>query len=153
MSSSLVSRRSHAAVLPVFAALIGAAGAYAATDRGPDTTAAVSSRVLIAAPDRSPVDFPGVARARAGAPLPAGYVAVGRAVRLTRGAEVAHVALALSCPGGKTWRTGSAAGDISVTVLDRAVSRKRAVLVMASFHPRETAVGQTAAGTVYALCR
>jgi hypothetical protein len=150
MPSPLVLCRTHAAGIAVLA---GAAGAYAATGRGPDTTAAVSSRVLIAAPDRSPVDFPGVAKARAGAPLPAGYVAVGRAVRLTRGAEIAHVALPLSCPAAKTWRTGASAGHISVTVLDRAVSRKRSVLVMASFDTRETAVGETAAGTVYALCR
>ena len=38
-------------------------------------------------------------------------------------------------------------------VLDRTVSKKRSVLVMASFDTTETAVGQTAAGTVYALCR
>ena len=153
MSPSLALRRTPVTALAVIVTLTSAAGAYAAADGGPDTTAAVSSRVLIAAPARSPVDFPGVAKARAGARLPARYVAVGRDVRLTRGAEVASVALALSCPGAKTWRTGASAGDIGVTVLDRMVSKKRSVLVMASYDPRETALGQTAAGTVYALCR
>jgi hypothetical protein len=153
MSSSLASRRTQAAALAIIVTLTPVAGAYAAVDRGRDTTAAVSSRVLIAAPARSPVDFPGVAKARAGRPLPAGYVAVGRDVRLTRGTEVASVALALACPKGKTWRTSASTGDIGVTVLDRAVSGKRSVLVMASFDTRETAVGETAAGTVYALCR
>jgi hypothetical protein len=59
----------------------------------------------------------------------------------------------MACPKGKTWRTGAAAGDIAVSVLDRAVSEKRSVLVMASLDTRQTALGETAAGTVYALCR
>jgi|GEM_PF-2634374 len=153
MSSSPLARRTQIAALAVTTALAGAAGAYAAADGGPATIAAISSRVLIAAPERSPVDFPGVAKARAGEPLPAGYVAVARDVRLTRGAEVAYAAMRLTCPKGRTWRTGSAAGDISVTVLDRAVSRKRSVLVMATFDTGRTALGETAAGTAYALCR
>ena len=113
----------------------------------------VSPRVLIAAPQDSPADFPGVAKARAGKPLPKGYVAVGRDVRITRGAEAAYAALRMTCPRGKTWRTATAAGDVGLTVLDRMVSEKRSVLVMATYDTRTTALGQTAAGTIYALCR
>lgn len=152
MSSSLVSRRACVAALAVVAALACAVGAHAAAD-GPDTTTAVSPRALLAAPQRSLVDFPGVGRARAGAPLPAGYAAVARDVRITRGGEIAYAALRMACPKGKTWRTGASRGDIAVSVLDRAVSNKRSVLVMASLDTRETALGETAAGTIYALCR
>ncbi len=109
--------------------------------------------MLIAAPQKSPVDFPGVAKARAGTPLTRGYVAVGRDVRLTRGGEPAYAALRMTCPRAKTWRTATATGDIGLTVLDRVVSKKRSVLVMASYDTRTTALGQTAAGTLYALCR
>ena len=152
MSSWIVSRRMRIAVLAVVAALLGTAGALAAAN-GPDTTTAVSARVLISAPDRSPVDFPGVAKARAGAPLPRGYVAVARDVRIVRGREVAYAALRMTCPRGMTWRTGASSGAIVVSVLDRVVSNKRAVLVMARLDTRDTALGETAAGTVYALCR
>ncbi len=153
MSSPASRRIGPAAVaLAVVAALAGAAGAVAAAG-GSDTTAAVSPRLVLSAPDRSPLDFPGVAKARAGEPLPAGYVAVARDVRLTRGAEVAYAALRMTCPKGRTWRTGAAGGDIAVSVLDRVVSDKRSVLVLASYDARETALGETAAGTIYALCR
>jgi hypothetical protein len=151
--SSFVSRRTAVAGLAIAVMLATAVGAVAAAGGGPDTTIAVSSRALTAAPDHSPVDFPGVARARAGEPLPDGYVAVARDVRIARGGEVAYAALRMACPLGKTWRSGAAAGDIGVSVLDRAVSQKRSVLVMASYDARQTALGETAAGTVYALCR
>lgn len=153
MSSSRISRRTGAVALAVIASLTTGAGAYAAAAGGPDTTTAVSGRVLIAAPERSPVDFPGVGKARAGEPLPDGYVAVARDVRITRGAEVAYAALRMTCPKGKTWRTGAVTGDLGVSVLDRVVSEKRVVLVMASLDTRTTALGETAAGTIYALCR
>jgi hypothetical protein len=152
MSSSLVSRRTAVAGLVIAAALASPAGAFAAAD-GSATTIAVTPRVLSAAPERSPVDFPGVAQARAGEPLPAGYVVVARDVRISRGAEGAYAALRMACPKGKTWRTGAAAGDIGMSVLDRAVSEKRSVLVLAGFDTHQTALGETAAGTIYALCR
>jgi hypothetical protein len=152
MLSSVVSRRTAVAGLVVIAALASAVGAFAAAG-GSATTTAVTPRVLSAAPERSPVDFPGVAQARAGEPLPAGYVVVARDVRISRGAEGAYAALRMACPKGKTWRTGAAAGDIGMSVLDRAVSEKRSVLVLASFDTRQTALGETAAGTIYALCR
>ncbi len=150
-SSRRTPRRAVRAALLTIAA-VAAVGGVAAAAAGGDTTIAVAPRALIAAPQDSPADFPGVAKARAGAPLPRGYVAVGRAVRITRGGEAAHAALRLTCPRGKTWRTGAATGRVSLIVLDRTVSKKRSVLVMAAYDGT-TAVGQTAAGTIYALCR
>ena len=74
-------------------------------------------------------------------------------MRIKRGGEVAYAALRMSCPKGKTWRTGNTSGTIGVTILDRTISHKPSVLVMATFNTRATAVGEVAAGTVYALCR
>ena len=152
--SSIASRRSAraAAVVVSIVALACAAGAASAGSGAP-TTVAVSPRVVIAAPDRSPADFPGVARARAGEPLPKGYAAVARDVRITRGGEVAFAALRMSCPKRKRWRSGAVTGEIAFSVLDRTVSRKRSVLVMASVDARRTRRGETASGTIYALCR
>ena len=77
-----------------------------------------------------------------------------RDVRITRGGEVAFAALRMTCPKGKTWRSGADAGDIRASVLDRDPrSRKRSVLVMARFATGEVRVGETASGSVYALCR
>ena len=95
--------------------------------------------MLIAAPERSPVDFPGVGKVKAGEPLLRNYVVVARDVRFIRGGEVAYAALRMACPRGRTWRAGTASGDIDVAVLDRTVSKKRSVLVMASFDTTETA--------------
>jgi hypothetical protein len=152
MSSRRTPRRAARAALLTIAALACAGGVAAAAGDTP-TTISVSPRVLIAAPQDSPADFPGVAKARAGAPLPRGYVAAGRDVRITRGAEAAHAALRLTCPRGTTWRTGAATGNVNLTVLDRTVSQKRSVLVMATYDRSTTSLGQTAAGTLYALCR
>ena len=151
MSSPNTRRAVRAALLAT--AALAAGGAVAVAADGGDTTIAVSPRVLIAAPRDSPADFPGVAKARAGKPLPRGYVAVARDVRFTRGGEVAYAALRMTCPRGKSWRTGAVTGDIGLTVLDRTVSQKRSVLVMATYDTNATALGQTAAGTIYALCR
>lgn len=154
MPSSKLSCRLAGGALAGLVALAaaGAGGAIAAAS-GPDTAMSVSPRVLVAAPQRSPVDFPGVAKVRAGEPLPRGYVVVARDVRFVRGGEVAYAALRMACPPGRTWRSGATSGDVGVAVLDRTVSRKRSVLVMASFDTAATAVGQTAAGTIYAVCR
>ena len=153
MSSSKISCRLAGGALAGLVALAAGAGGAIAASSGPDTTMSVSPRVLVAAPERSPVDFPGVGKVRSGQPLLRNYVVVARDVRFVRGGEVAYAALRMSCPRGKTWRAGTASGDIDVAVLDRTVSKKRSVLVMASFDTAETAVGQTAAGTIYALCR
>ena len=152
MSSPAFPRRAARAALIAITASAAAGGVAAAADGG-DTTMSVSPREVIAAPRDSPADFPGVAKARAGEPLPKGYVAVGRDVRITRGGDAAFAALRLVCPRGKTWRTGTATGAVGLTVLDRTVAGKRAVLVMATYDTPQTALGQTAAGTLYALCR
>ena len=151
--SSIRSIRAAAAVAAAAAAVAALAGAGAAAAEAPsNTTISVAPRTLIAAPEKSPIDFPGVAKARAGRPLPRGYVAVAREVRIARGAEVAFAAMRMTCPRGKTWRTGGTDGDIGVSVLDRRVTGKRSVLVLASAAP-SVAEGATASGTVYSLCR
>ena len=139
-----------AAAVASVAALGGAvsAGAQAPSD----TTISVSPRVLTAAPQKSPIDFPGVAKARAGQPLPKGYVAVARDVKIARGAELAFAAMHMTCPQGKTWRTGASSGDVGLSVLTRNVTGKRSVLVLVSAAP-SVAQGSTATGTVYSLCR
>jgi hypothetical protein len=132
---------------------IAALGAGVAIAGSPaDTTMSVSPRTVVAAPARSPLDFPGIPGAVAGRPLPNGYVVVARGVRITRGGEPASAALRMTCPAGKTWRTAGAAGDVGVSVLDRRIAGKRSVLVLATAAPR-VAAGETATGTVYALCR
>ena len=151
--SSRTTRRALRAALLSTAALAAGGGAIAVAADGADTALSVSPHVVTAAPQRSPANFPGVAKARAGRPLPAGYAVVARDVRFTRGAEAAYAALRMTCPRGKTWRTGAVTGDIGLAVLDRTVSKKRSVLVMATYDTNTTALGQTAAGTVYALCR
>lgn len=151
-SSRTISRRGAVAALLATLVLAGGAGVHAAAG-APATTIAVAPRALVAAPQHSPVDFPGVARARAGEPLPRGYVVVGRDVRIERGRELAHGALRMVCPRGKAWRSGAPDGALVLSVLDRVVSGKRAVLVMAGVDTRTTARGETGAGTIYALCR
>jgi hypothetical protein len=146
--SSVRFTRVAAAASIVALGLAASAGAQAPEA----TTISVAPRVLIAAPQKSPVDFPGVAKARAGQALPAGYVAVAREVRIARGAETAFAALRMTCPKGKTWRTGASEGDIGLSVLDRRVTGKRSVLVLAAAAP-SVQRGATAAGTVYSLCR
>ena len=90
---------------------------------------------------------------REGARLPRGWVVVGRRVRITRGDEPAFAALRMTCPRGKTWRSGIGSGEIGASVLDRNARGQRTVLVMATFSTADVRVGATAAGTIYALCR
>ena len=142
--------RSIGAAACAVAALALAAPAVAAPAR--DTTITVSPREQIAAPAVSPVDFPGVSAVREGAPLPRGWVVVSRDVKITRGGELASGAFRMTCPKSRTWRSGTASDDILASVLDRS-PRKRSVLVLATFVSDEVRVGETAAGTVFALCR
>jgi hypothetical protein len=58
----------------------------------------------------------------------------------------------MRCPTGRSWRTAAVSGDIGVSVLDRRAAGKRSVLVLAAAAPR-VAVGDTATGTIFALCR
>jgi hypothetical protein len=145
-------RSSRAAACAALTSLALATSAFATA---PDaTTIAVEPRIEFAAPTPSPVPFPGVTSVREDEPLPRGWVVVRRDVRITRGGEVAFAAFRMTCPKGKTWRSGTDAGDILASVLDRDPrSRKRSVLVMARFATSELRAGETASGAVYALCR
>jgi len=131
-----------------------ALGGSADAAQAADTAIHVSPRVQITAPADSPADFPGVSRVRRGEPLPRGWVVVRRDVRITRGGEVAFAALRMTCPQGRTWRSGRATGEIGASVLERNPrSGKRSVLVMATFTTRDVRMGETATGSVLALCR
>ncbi|HEV7804413.1 MAG TPA: hypothetical protein VGO80_01225 [Solirubrobacteraceae bacterium] len=131
-----------------------AAGAGAPETTATDTTVTVSPRVVIAAPQSSPIAFPGITRVREGAALPRGWVVVSRDVQIVRGSEVAFAAFRMTCPKDTTWRGGTASDDIAASVLDRdARSRKRSVLVLATFATSAVRAGETATGKVFALCR
>jgi hypothetical protein len=144
--------RRAAACATAALALAGPSAAAAATDG--DSTITVSPRVVLAAPQTSPVDFPGVTNVRAGEPLPRNWVVVRRDVTIERGAEVAFGAFRMTCPKDRTWRSGASGGEIAASVLDRNPrSRKHRVLVLATFATSVVRRGQTASGAVYALCR
>jgi hypothetical protein len=140
-----------AAVLAASVAPLGLAAA-AGAEAPADTTISIAPRVVIAAPQPSPIDFPGAPSTRAGKPLPRGYVAIARDVRITNGGGNAFAALRMTCPKGKTWFTGGSRGDVGGSVLNRRVAGKRSVLVLASPAP-SVAADATAAGTIYSLCR
>ena len=114
----LLSSRIRAFALAAVASL-GFAGAAFGAATASDTTIDVSPRVQVAAPDASPADFPGITKVHEGEPLPRLWVVVSRDVRIKRGGEPAFAALKMTCPRGKTWRSGAASGDISAAVLDR----------------------------------
>jgi hypothetical protein len=141
-------RRAAACAGAASFALCGTAFAAAS-----DTTIKVSPRIEIVAPADSPATFPGVASVRAGSRLPRGWVVVARNVGITRGDEQAFGALRMTCPKGKTWRSGTALGEIGAIVLERNARGKRSVLVMATFSTSDIRVGGTVVGTIYALCR
>jgi hypothetical protein len=141
--------RAVAGAVAASLALAGSAVAAGAVD----TTISVSPRVLTSAPAVSPADFAGVSKVRRGRPLPRNWVVVGRDVRITRGAEAAYAALRMTCPTGKTWRSGASTGDVGATVLDRSARGKHSLLVMATFSAADVRQGETASGTVLALCR
>jgi hypothetical protein len=141
----------RAAACAAAASLTLSATAFAAATS--DTTIKVSPRVETVAPAESPATFPGVTNVREDARLPRGWVVVGRNVGITRGDEPAFAALRMTCPKGKTWRSGTAHGEIGASVLDRNSRGKRSVLVMATFSTSDVRPGGTAVGTVYALCR
>lgn len=99
-------------------------------------------------------DFAGAKDARAGRPLPAGNVVVGRVVRFTRGSELAYAAITMRCPAGKVLRTLGQTGDVGPQVLrPLRYTGRCSVDVVVDFDARRVKVGQTAEGTVLALCR
>jgi hypothetical protein len=141
--------------ITVVALSLAAAGTALAAGAGTDTQISVSPRTTVAkAPADSPIDFPGARDARRGKPLPSGNVVVGRAVRFTRGSEVAFASLTMRCPAGKVLRTLGRTGDVAPQDPRpvRYVGR-RSVEVLVDFDARRVEVGQTAEGTMLALCR
>jgi hypothetical protein len=149
-----------AAVVVAAACAVGAGAAVAGG--GPDTTSSVGPRVLTSAPAPSPVHFPGVPAARAGEPLPRGYVAVGHDVSITRGKALAYPAFTLRCPAGKRLKTFAARGEVAPQIVGRSPFVRRREFgyrnkpswgVVVDFDVRAVGVGDTAAGTVYGLCR
>jgi hypothetical protein len=142
-------RRAAACAAAASLAVCGTAFAAASSE----TTITVSPRVETAPPAASAATFPGITSVREDARLPRGWVVVGRNVGITRGDEPAFAALRMTCPKGKSWRSGTARGEIGMTVLDRNARGKRSVLVMATFSTSDIRVGGTVVGTIYALCR
>jgi len=146
------------------AGLLAAAGALAVVPSSADTDAAttVGPRVLIASPANSPEDFPGERRARAGKPLPKGFVAVAHRVSITRGATTVYPTFTLRCPEGKRLKTFAARGAVAPQIVGRSPFVRRREFeyankpewgVVVDFNRRLTPVGQTVTGTVYGLCR
>lgn len=141
--------------LGVVAALAALAGTALAAGQGTDSQVTVSSRAVVAAAGQtSPVDVGGVRAVRAGKPIPAGYVLVGRHVKFVRGSEAAYGALHMTCPAGKTLRGLARQGQVGPQVYRGTnYSGKRSVDVIVDFNANKTPVGATAEGDVLALCR
>lgn len=149
------------AVAAAAVATLLTAGAAIALDPG-DTAITVSARTTIHAPSASPVDFPGVREARRGQPLPAGHTAIGYRVSITRGETTAYPSFTMQCPVGKRLRTMALQGEIGPQVIganpfvrrrDFDYIGRRSWGVIADYNRRTVAVGETATGTVYGLCR
>jgi hypothetical protein len=141
--------------LGVVGVVAAAAGTALAASQGTDSQVTISPRTVVAsAGQTSPVDVGGVRAVRAGKPIPAGYVLVGRHVKFTRGSEVGYGALTVRCPSGKTLRGLARQGQIGPQVYrDVNYVGKRSVDVIVDYDANHTAVGGTAEGTVLALCR
>jgi hypothetical protein len=141
--------------LAVVGAVAAAAGTAFAATQGTDSQVTISPRTVVAsAGQTSPVDVGGVRAVRAGKPIPAGYVLIGRHVKFTRGSEVGYGALTMRCPAGKTLRGLAEHGDVGPQVYrDRNYPGKRSVDLIVTYNANATAVGGTVEGTILALCR
>jgi hypothetical protein len=149
-----MSARRFLPIASIAAVSLAAGGTALAASAGTDSAITVSPRTTVAAaPANSPIDFPGARDARAGKPLPAGNVVVGRAVKFTRGTEVAYAGITVRCPVGKSLRTLGSLGAAAPQVLRplHYVGRRQ-VDVMVTYDARTAKVGQTVDGTVLALC-
>jgi hypothetical protein len=141
--------------LAVVGAVAAAAGTALAAEQGTDSQITISPRTVVAsAGQTSPVDVGGVRAVRAGKPIPAGYVLIGRHVKFTRGTEVGYGALTMRCPSGKTLRGLARQGQVGPQVVrDTHYPGKRSVDLIVTYDANRTPVGGTAEGTVLALCR
>jgi hypothetical protein len=150
--------RKLCSVLAVSGVLAGGLAATAsALSAGAPTQITVGGSSLLAAPARSPIDFPGARNLRQGEPLPAGDVVVARQVAITRGDDPAQAAVTLTCPPRLRVRSAGASeipkGVVAQLPRSRAGYRgRRSVRVVTDFDARAVARGQTASGTLYALC-
>jgi hypothetical protein len=134
---------------------IAAAGAAIASSSGSDSQVTISPRAVVAvAGQPSPVDVGGVRAVRAGKPIPARYVLIGRHVRFVRGTEAGFGALTMRCPAGKTLRGLARQGGVGPQVYRNVdYVGKRSVDVIVDYDANRTPVGATVEGTVLALCR
>jgi hypothetical protein len=134
---------------------IAAAGTAIASSSGSDSQVTISPRAVVAvAGQPSPVDVGGVRAVRAGKPIPARYVLIGRHVRFVRGTEAGFGALTMRCPAGKTLRGLARQGGVGPQVYRNVdYVGKRSVDVIVDYDANRTPVGATVEGTVLALCR
>jgi hypothetical protein len=141
--------------LAVVGAVAAAAGTALAASQGTDSQITISPRTVVAsAGQTSPVDVGGVRAVRAGKPIPAGYVLIGRHVKFVRGTEAGYGALTMRCPSGKTLRGLARQGQVGPQVYrDVNYSGKRSVNLIVDYNANGTPVGATVEGTVLALCR
>jgi hypothetical protein len=149
--------RSTVAVAGVLAGGLAATASALAQSGGAPTQITVGAASVLAAPARSPIDFPGARDARQGAPLPTGEVVVARQVAITRGDDPAQATVTLTCPPRMRVRSAGASeiprGVAAQLPRTRAGYRgRRSVRVVTDFDARAVAKGQTASGTLYALC-
>src|SRR3954454_3402329 len=149
-----MSARRFLPIVTLAAVSLAAGGTALAASTGTDSAITVSPRTTVAsAPANSPIDFPGARAARAGKPLPSGNVVVGRAVKFTRGSDVAYADLTLRCPAGKTLRTLGRLGAVGPQVVRplHYVGRRQ-VEVLVTYNAKAVKVGQSVEGTALALC-
>jgi hypothetical protein len=149
-----MSARCFLPIATLAAVSLAAGGTALAASAGTDSAITVSPRTTVAsAPANSPISFPGARDARAGKPLPSGNVVVGRAVKFTRGSEVAYAGITVRCPAGKTLRTFGRVGAVAPQLLRPLyyVGHRQAD-VLVTYDARTVKVGQSVDGTVLALC-
>jgi hypothetical protein len=142
-----MSRTHITAVLSALAVVAGAGSAIAAVADSP-TTVTVGSTTQLVAGDRAPFDAPGVRAIRAGKPVPAGYVLVGRKVDVDRGTNAAGAAIHMFCPGAKRLRTFGVTGNAGFQITSDYVGHRSTVIVSLPDGRRAHT-----SGTVYAVCR
>jgi hypothetical protein len=134
------------AVAAVFV-VTGTVGAGAADG---DAQINIGPQVTLEAGQTAPFDAAGVRTVRRGAPIPSGYVLVGRKVTIDRGASGSvGAAFKLSCPGGKTARTLGGTGRNGPSLIGSRYVGHRDVRVAVWSPPR----APRSTGMSYLVCR